>query len=250
MGENLRLNFILFLCFNLFERSACPFLEPKKVIELAETAIQTSDAALDVFNQIMDQLESTDNLKQIATIIGDIKTFIIDGIDVYRTTPKPIIEWCDRVTPLLTAYNNQKITRASEQRGILIKTLDNGELIMHDAQIGLQKGAMTFNKAAGELNILENQLANNLDENKNQSLKQLIADLNGKVATIREFFEQFICTKNHIAKIVQDIGDFKIQTEETKTYIALDDIPELKDSVIQTTQKVIAKCGEFHRKYD
>lgn len=219
------------------------------MIELAETTIQTTDAALNIFNQIVDQVESTDSLKQIATIIGDIKTFLMDGIGVYKTTPKSIFEWCDTVTSLLTAYNDQKVSRASEQREILIKTLDDGETVMNDAQNGLHKSSVTFNKAAGKLNALENRLANDLDENIHESLKKLISDLNGKVATIREFFEQFICTKDHITKQIREIGDFKVQTEETKSYVSLDDIPELKDSVLQSTQKVITKCDEFHKKY-
>lgn len=219
------------------------------MIELAEKTIQTTDAASDIFNQIMDQLGSTDSLKQIATIIGDMKTFLMKGIGLYKIAPNSIFGWCDTVKSLLTAYNDQKLTSSSKQREI-IKVLDYGETVMNDAQNWLQKCGWHFNKAAGKLNTLENRLANDLDENSNKSLKKLIAELNGKVATIREFFEKFICTKDHLTKEIRDIGDFKVQTEETKSYVSLDDIPDLKDTVKESTQKVIAKCEEYHKKYE
>lgn len=229
---------------------ACPYLQPKEIITLAEASIQSSGAALDIFNQIMDQIGSTDSLKKIATMIGDIKTLLIDGIGVYKTAPKSISEWCDVVTSLLAAYNDHKVVRDSEQRVILIKLLGDGDTIMNNAQNRLQNGSVTFNKSNGQLSMLENRLANDLDANNNESLKKLIADLNGKIASIREFFDQFICTKDHIAKEIREIGDLKVHTEGSKSYILLDDIPDLQHIVAQTTQNVITKCGEYRKKID
>lgn len=220
------------------------------MIELVKTTIQTSDAVSNLFNEIMNQIGSIDSLKQIATIIGDIKTHLMDGIDVYERTPKPIFEWCDTVTSLLTTYKDQIATGASTKRDTLIHTLDGGDKIMNGAQNDLHKSSVAFNQAAGKLTTLENRLANDLDENDNQSFVKLIAALKEKVASIREFFEGFICTKDHITKEIRDIGDFKVQTEETKSYILLDDIPGFEDVVEQSAQKVITKCNEYRKKYE
>lgn len=198
----------------------------------------------------MDQIGSADSLKQIETIIGDVKTYLMDGIDVYEKTPKPIFDWCDTVTPILTTYMNQKIIEASKQRDTLIKEVDDGGTIMYDAQCNLHKSSVAFNKASGRLTTLENRLANDLDEHNYESHIKLIADLKEKVASIRKFFENIICTKDHLTKEIRDIGDFKVQTEETKSYIKIDDIPEFKNDVVQSAQKIIAKCNEYRKKFD
>ena len=228
------------------------------MIEAAKATIQTSDAALKLYKQIVDQIGSTGYTKQTVTIIGDLKTSLMDGIDMYEKTPISIFDWCDTAIPLLTTYKDKKDAGDATQNEILIKALDNGEDIMTNAQNDLGKSSVRFNAAAGKLTAFENRMTNDFDEIsmnttvllQSEASKKLVADLKANVALVREFFENFICTKDKISKEIREIGEFKVETEEAKTYVSIDEVPELEDTVIESVDNVISQCNLYHKKYE
>lgn len=224
------------------------------MIAAAKETIKTTDAVLNLYNQIVDQIGQTEEFKQTASYIGELKTSIINGIDVYSKTPKTVFEWCDTATSLLTTYLDQKATAASTQKQILIKSLDDGETIMRSAQHGFHASSSSFNDAVGKLLTVENQLANHYHENhtlfESETMKKLVADMKEKIASIGEFFDGFFCIKDQIKNALNRISDFKVQTEETRAYLMLSDIPEIEDIVKQSAANFITKCHEYRKKYE
>lgn len=221
------------------------------MIEATKATIQTVDAALDLYKQIIDQNGWTDDTRETATIIGEIKAHMLSGIDLYEKKQKPVFKWCDTVIPLLTIYKNQN---SPTPKDVLVKALDDGRSIMNAAQNQLFDSTISFNSGGGELTVLENRLANYFIENsvhmQSERSKKLVADLNEKIASIREFFDEFLCAKDRIATAHFDIGDVKVQIESTKIYVDINDAPELQSSAVQSADELIAKCNEYRKKYE
>lgn len=228
-------------------------MEPKRLIELAKMAIQTAHEAYDLYKQLFKENKSTDFTKQTVIVFGEFKKQMMDGIDGYRKAPKQFLEWCDLISPLLALYKDNKIEDGSTQKDVLINVLENGKTIMTDAQNGFRQCAERFNEAGGEFTTLENRIANEFYENGDQlqsrTSKKLVADLLEKLASVREFFENFACKKNKITIAYRSIGDVKVHTENTKTYVLIDDFPELQKSVNLAADSIITKCNEYRKKY-
>lgn len=56
-------------------------------------------------------------------------------------------------------------------------------------------------------------------------------------------------TKKTLTDEIKHIGEIKVKTQETKTFVGLDDVPELRDTVIQSAHELIAKCTEYREKH-
>lgn len=237
--------------FHLQKFSACRNFDRKQVIEAGKATIQTCDVALDLYNQIIDKIGATDHTKETAKTIVDMKTSLTDGIGFYEKAPKLVINWCNTVTPLASTYKDKK-TAGKDQ---LIKSLDDGQVIMDDAKNGLSKCSKNMNVAGGKLYALENILKNDFDVNikwiiswQNETIHTVVPELNQKVESIREFFEEFVCTENKVTKAYMDIGDVINEIVTTKTFVQEDQ--SLQDEAIQSAEQVIAKCNEYRKKYE
>ncbi len=91
-------------------------------------------------------------------------------------------EWCGVATQLLAAYilrsdeYNEK--KASAQKDILIKVLDDGITKLNEAQKSLLVSSQSFNNASGKLLALDSQLTNDFSEKS--------SDLQSQVDKIRK----------------------------------------------------------------
>ncbi|HBB4050916.1 TPA: hemolysin HlyE, partial [Escherichia coli] len=103
-----------------------------------------------------------------SVLVGDIKTLLMDSQDKYFEATQTVYEWCGVATQLLAAYillfdeYNEK--KASAQKDILIKVLDDGITKLNEAQKSLLVSSQSFNNASGKLLALDSQLPNDFSE--------------------------------------------------------------------------------------
>ena len=154
-----------------------------KTVEVVKNAIETADGALDLYNKYLDQvipwqtfdetIKELSRFKQeysqaASVLVGDIKTLLMDSQDKYFEATQTVYEWCGVATQLLAAYiflfdeYNEK--KASAQKDILIKVLDDGITKLNEAQKSLLVRSQSFNNASGKLLALDSQLTNDFSE--------------------------------------------------------------------------------------
>ncbi|EEU9258149.1 hemolysin HlyE [Escherichia coli] len=154
-----------------------------KTVEVVKNAIETADGALDLYNKYLDQvipwqtfdetIKELSRFKQeysqaASVLVGDIKTLLMDSQDKYFEATQTVYEWCGVATQLLAAYiflfdeYNEK--KASAQKDILIKVLDDGITKLNEAQKSLLVSSQSFNNASGKLLALDSQLPNDFSE--------------------------------------------------------------------------------------
>lgn len=152
-------------------------------VETAKTVIDTADKALDLYNKVLDQIipwnTFNDTVKELSrfkedysqaasTLVGEIKTLLMNSQDKYFEATQVVYEWCGVTTQLLEAYlslfNQYDEKKASAQKAILIKVLDDGVAKLGKAQEALHASSQSFNSASGKLLALDSQLANDFNE--------------------------------------------------------------------------------------
>ena len=103
-----------------------------------------------------------------STLVGEIKTLLMNSQDKYFEATQVVYEWCGVTTQLLEAYlslfNQYDEKKASAQKAILIKVLDDGVAKLGKAQEALHASSQSFNSASGKLLALDSQLANDFNE--------------------------------------------------------------------------------------
>ncbi|MGL9641437.1 hemolysin HlyE [Escherichia coli] len=154
-----------------------------KPLQVVKNQLETADGALDLYNKYLDQvipwqtfdetIKELSRFKQeysqaASVLVGDIKTLLMDSQDKYFEATQTVYEWCGVATQLLAAYiflfdeYNEK--KASAQKDILIKVLDDGITKLNEAQKSLLVSSQSFNNASGKLLALDSQLTNDFSE--------------------------------------------------------------------------------------
>ena len=136
-----------------------------KTVEVVKNAIETADGALDLYNKYLDQVIPWQTFDET---IKELSRFLMDSQDKYFEATQTVYEWCGVATQLLAAYillfdeYNEK--KASAQKDILIKVLDDGITKLNEAQKSLLVSSQSFNNASGKLLALDSQLTNDFSE--------------------------------------------------------------------------------------
>lgn len=271
--------------------------------------IQTANEAFSVYDRILDQVvpwkEFNETLIELdkyredystesATLIGDIKTRMMNGIDAYAEASQSVYEWASLVVPLLKAYltlfDGYNPQKAHAQKTILLKILDEGMAKMNAAQDKLSISSSSFNSAAGKLTSLHSQFVYEFDEKsdfvQNKIFKirvssystvsmfgiaglaiaagviegKIVPELSEKFNSIKRFYDNLKSNvdkaykdideaKRILKREIQHIGDLKIQTEGTKTFLDLDEVQELRDTITTSIQELITKCNEYRKRH-
>lgn len=217
--------------------------------ELTQSSIQNIGAAAVLYNKLVAKLGSSAETTSTAELFGTIENSMKAGLSLYEQEPKSVNKWCNAVTPLLTTYQKEN-SPALQQN--LVATLEQGKTVMKDVQKRLGQSTVNFNSAAGDLVSLENRLANYFmdhTETTDSSVSQLIADINGMITSIREFYDEYLCARDGIAIAYHDIGEVKVSIESTQIYINIDS-PELRSAAIESSNNLIAQCVKYHQRYD
>lgn len=84
----------------------------------------------------------------------------------------------------------------------------------------------------------------------------LVPELHRKMAAIKKWYEDVSAdvqnsfkdiddTKAKLQEEIRNIGELKVQTKETETYIEVDNTPELKEIILKSVLDLIAKCEAY-----
>lgn len=88
---------------------------------------------------------------------------------------------------------------------------------------------------------------------------KFIPEVKAKMAKIQKSYDKLTLkvdqalrdvqiTKHKLNREVLEIGDLKSETESTKTFVDLDFLPDLRDTLIESGQSLIDKCKEYRLK--
>ena len=267
-----------------------------KTVEVVKNAIETADGALDLYNKYLDQvipwqtfdetIKELSRFKQeysqaASVLVGDIKTLLMDSQDKYFEATQTVYEWCGVATQLLAAYillfdeYNEK--KASAQKDILIKVLDDGITKLNEAQKSLLVSSQSFQKknsyfqsqvdkirkeayagaAAGIVAgpfglIISYSIAAGVVEGK------LIPELKNKLKSVQNFFTTLSNTvkqankdidaaKLKLTTEIAAIGEIKTETETTRFYVDYDDL--MLSLLKEAAKKMINTCNEYQKRH-
>lgn len=82
---------------------------------------------------------------------------------------------------------------------------------------------------------------------KLKSIEKFYTDLKTKVQSGGKQIEDI---KTTLKKEVQHISNLKGQVEETKSYVNVDEIPEMRDDVIESVKNLIKHCNEYRKRHN
>lgn len=237
--------------FSDFHWIACHNYNRKQVVEAARSAIQTCDAVLNLYNEMIDHFGTSDVTRKTVQIIGDLKTRLTTGIDLYEKSPKPIADWCVQTTSLLTTYKN------GGTKDNVITALNEAVTVANNAYDGLAESKRDINVAGGNLFTLERYLAQQFDENakyimdaQSNAIKTQLPELKKKVESIREFLEDFACTQDKVQLAFMDIGKIKVVAETARVMVSMDDVEDIHSAVIESADRVVEQCNKYREKYE
>lgn len=102
-----------------------------------------------------------------ASLLGEIKTLIMNALDQYFQSTQAIFEWCGLASELLTDYlelfNQIDESTFNNQKEIMIEVLSEGITKMEQAQKNLGESSSSFNDASGKLSSLNARLSHKFD---------------------------------------------------------------------------------------
>lgn len=258
MSSNFRGSIILLIGFilTLQIRDSESSVGARDAIRTAIEVIDTTNKVLELYG-ILDRVvpwkKFDEDIVQLdkyieessKDLIGEVKTYMLNGIDAYFRSTKSIFEWCGLTNTLLPSYKrllsgNLNQSKYTAQRALLLKVLDNGIQKMSETQATLEESSTNFNNAAGILTSLN--------------------DLSSTMGDIREFYEKMKETVNKaitdidenkvkLKEKIRIIGDLKVRIEEMKT-VSIDDVHEIRDIVTESVDNLIAKCTEYRNKHN
>lgn len=152
-------------------------------MKLIRESINAADKALDLYDSVMDQIipwkEFNETLVELdkfrkdysiesASLIGEIKTFVMAGMDAYFFASLDVYEFAGVAATYLKLYiklfHNYNGRRAEAQKDILLKVLGDGVTKMTAAQNQLVKSSASFNSAFEKLSFLRKRFENEFNE--------------------------------------------------------------------------------------
>lgn len=217
-----------------------------KTVEVVKNAIETADGALDLYNKYLDQvipwqtfdetIKELSRFKQeysqaASVLVGDIKTLLMDSQDKYFEATQTVYEWCGVATQLLAAYillfdeYNEK--KASAQKDILIKVLDDGIKKLYSVAAGVVEG-----KLIPEL------------KNKLKSVQSFFTTLSN---TVKQANKDIDAAKLKLTTEIAAIGEIKTETETTRFYVDYDDL--MLSLLKEAAKKMINTCNEYQKRH-
>lgn len=192
----------------------------------------------------------------------------MDSQDKYFEATQTVYEWCGVVTQLLSAYillfdeYNEK--KASAQKDILIRILDDGVNKLNEAQKSLLASSQSFNNASGKLLALDSQLTNDFSEKSSYFQSQvdrirkeayagaaagIVAGPFGLIISysIAAGVIEGNAAKLKLATEIAAIGEIKTETETTRFYVDYDDL--MLSLLKGAAKKMINTCNEYQQRH-
>lgn len=246
----------------------------------AKLAIDAANEAMDLYNNGVDKAIPWTKLKEItgklgesgllskenAERIGNIKTQLLNAIDLYDSATQSIYEMAGSMSSILATYikllDSPTPAKLAAQKNLLTSMLDNAIKQLTKSEDELTNTVSILNWASDEFKAFLDQLKIDYDENgdffknhvnqivqqksnndfwsffrKKEIEQEAIAELRGKLKPIQEFYEDASKTVQQaqlnlgqvtlqLNKNLQTIGQRKIQVNT----MSVDDTSQLRDA--------------------
>ncbi|KAJ6643445.1 Hemolysin E [Pseudolycoriella hygida] len=257
----------------------------KEGIETINKALNLYNKVLDqivpweTYEQTVKELDRfrSDYSNESAQLVGEVKTLIKNAEDNCFSETQSIYEWCSLTTWLLKTYLDlfEKCTSKTyeAQRALLVKVLEDGLTKMSAGQSKLEQCSINFNNVAEKLTILNSTLSNDFDTKSSYFQGQVdkirletylragsgfVLDPFGAIisysivagfGTVEQTNVDMDSTKGKLKDEVKSIGVLKVQTEETKQFIPLDYLDELRDTISESVNNLIKECDAHQKRH-
>lgn len=66
---------------------------------------------------------------------------------------------------------------------------------------------------------------------------------------VKDAFRDIDVTKNMLNLEIMEIGELKVETKETRAFLDLGDIPELRDTLMKSAESLIDNCDNYRKKH-
>lgn len=66
---------------------------------------------------------------------------------------------------------------------------------------------------------------------------------------IEQALNNIVDTKKILGVEIQHITEMKIQVGDTKVFVGLDEVPDMRDAIIETAKDLISKCEQYRKKH-
>lgn len=232
----------------------------RSTAEAIIAGFESADKALGLYNTlvdrviqwetvktIIDDLNSFQNdyFKEVAEIIGEIKTLMMNASHEYFFAAQSVYEWCTLTSTLLGTYvqllktADQK-TSSVAQTTLVVRVLDEGITKMNAALAKLEQSSLSFNKVSGKLVTLDLLYQNAFDTKISQTKSKL--DLLEIITTIGTFL------------ITQNYTNWSLETSVKVTKGVTGMVTEPIEERLNATTKVFSamksKLGEANTNID
>lgn len=165
-------------------------------------------------------------------------------MDRYTTATKSILEWCDSTAPLLNGDKHQA------EKNLLTSKLNDAIQKISTAREEISYNNLNLNRVAGSIVDVIVSIAADFDKKTIEFQKEnreLYENLENKVQHLNSGLDELKAQlKNEIVNIV----DLRIQIENVKEYLSLDDIPELRDEIRNAVEKLNSDCISYRKTHE
>lgn len=263
--------------------------------------METAHEILDLYNGVDTRLPWTEFKKQLpdfdkysndysgdgATLVGNIKTNIMNAIDAYSEASRHISEWTGLVMPFLKThaqlFTDHTASKANTQNRLLQKVLGDGVHRTRIAQTELEKISTNLDAADNTINKLFKQFELDYDENSDffqtklfhtrpvvdtrkirekfgrdwrkatDELKQRLSKVSKYYINLRGLVKQasLNITEIEIALKAQirDFKELRDKSEKLNDFETIVNDTELFNTIVKATESLIAKCDEYAKKH-
>lgn len=258
-------------------------VDAKLVMATIKEGIEGTNEALNMYDKLIERVvpwkEFKESLAELdkyrndfsaenALLIGDVKTHMMNGIDAYFYASQNTFEWASfsvsHLKLFIDLFNGHDAKKFETQKRLIIELLDNGVAQMGAAHAELGNAVFSFSSAIGKLTALRKdfrrkikKLIFGLEDGNSVKTSKLLS----KMSAILKFYddlkrkvkhatENIIDATEILQTEIQHIYNLETQTEQEVWFVNLDEVSELRDMIIQSTQHLIADCEQYQKKHN
>lgn len=198
------------------------------------------------FDDVTQQIALQNSIEHFANSFDDGKVQLKRAFDLYIPAVTNVLEWCYEMTPLL----NQLINANDDNKPQVAARLDDGMQKLQASQQALSSSISKFNPAIGSTGTLLYQIVAQL-KNKTSEItretRQIYRSLESKVKSLNADVTHF---KSRFRDDGQSIADMRMQTENTQTFLSLNEHADFLDDIRKNVKKLITQCKRFCKKHE
>lgn len=240
------------------------------------------------FNKSLHEVDEFTNYysERGASLVGHIKTFLMNAIDAQFESSRHISEWFSLITPLLKThvilFTDHTAGKANAQNRLMQKVLADGVHRLELAQIDVELISSNLNEGNVTLTTLVKQFEIDFDERSaffktklhhikgevprkfgdilGEHERKAIVELKARLAEVSKFFINLRgLVKNALAEItkaesatgeqIMVFAELLHESEKLQDFESIEIDSELNNSIVKAAQNLLAESDEYVKKH-